>query len=156
MLDRTISRGFYDSDAWRRTRAAYMEAHNHICERCGRPARVVHHKVWLDESNIGDPSVSLNWDNLECLCQDCHNAEHFGSRAVAPGLAFTSDGELVPVDVASASRTFVGHSPSVRGGDGRSDLSRGDGRSDPEPSSPGVCGGAHASVRTLWGATRRA
>lgn len=152
MLDRTISRGFYGSDAWRRTRAAYMEARNHICERCGRPARVVHHKVWLDESNIGDPSVSLNWDNLECLCQDCHNAEHFGSSAVAPGLAFTSDGELVPVDVASVTRTVEGHGPSVAGNGGRSDLPSGEGRSDLEPMPRNVCD----TSLVLWGTTRRA
>lgn len=29
--------------------------------------------VWATE---GDISVTLCWDNLEALCQDCHNKEH--------------------------------------------------------------------------------
>lgn len=30
--------------------------------------------------NISDPSVLLSFDNLEALCFDCHNAEHFRSE----------------------------------------------------------------------------
>lgn len=75
---------FYKSPAWQRTRAAYMESKHYLCERCGRPAVICHHKHYLTPANIQDPSVALNWENLECLCQDCHNKEHMGrqSRAV--------------------------------------------------------------------------
>lgn len=31
---------------------------------------------WLNRENINDISVTLCWDNLEALCQDCHNKEH--------------------------------------------------------------------------------
>ena len=41
--------------------------------------RIVHHKIHLDADNIGDPNVTLNWDNLELVCMDCHAAEH-GSK----------------------------------------------------------------------------
>jgi 5-methylcytosine-specific restriction endonuclease McrA len=55
-----------------------------LCERClrngiVRAGRIVHHKIHLDADNIGDPNVTLNWDNLELVCMDCHAAEH-GSK----------------------------------------------------------------------------
>ena len=62
---------FYISDEWRRCRAAYL-AKEPLCERCGKPATQVHHKERLTPDNIHDPSVSLNPDNLEALCMDCH------------------------------------------------------------------------------------
>lgn len=63
----------------------YLDQVNHLCERCLAkglvvPARIVHHKIYLTEENYRDPSVSLNLENLEALCQDCHNAEHFGEK----------------------------------------------------------------------------
>lgn len=57
----------------------------------------MHHRIWLTPENINDPSVSLNFDNLELLCQDCHNKEHHGSEVVADGLMFDEEGNLVEV-----------------------------------------------------------
>ena len=67
---------FYNSKEWRRVSAAYMSSKLYICERCGKPAQICHHKTWLNESNVYDPTIALNPDNLEALCIDCHNAEH--------------------------------------------------------------------------------
>lgn len=86
--------GFYRSQAWRRTQAAYMASVNYLCERCGGPAAIVHHKTYLTPANIGDPNVSLAWGNLEALCQTCHNREHSGGHVTAPGLEFTPDGSI--------------------------------------------------------------
>ena len=88
---------FYHSKAWKATQAAYMASKCHVCERCGRAAKIVHHKRYLTTDNLHDPSVSLSFDNLEALCQECHNHEHFGSRSTAPGLCFDRDGNLVAV-----------------------------------------------------------
>ena len=39
--------------------------------------RTVTTQVYCDVcGNINDISVTLCWDNLEALCQDCHNKEH--------------------------------------------------------------------------------
>lgn len=95
-MARPFAYGFYRSQAWRKTQAAYMESVNHVCERCGRPARIVHHRQWLTPANINDPNVSLDWGNLEALCIDCHNAEHFGGSATAQGYEFDAYGDLVP------------------------------------------------------------
>ena len=70
------AKSFYLSAAWEKTRAAYLMSQEYICERCGQPAKIVHHKRWLNRENINDISVTLCWDNLEALCQDCHNKEH--------------------------------------------------------------------------------
>jgi len=47
-----------------------------LCERCGAIGIEVHHKVRLSIDNVNDTSISLNQDNLELLCRDCHNKEH--------------------------------------------------------------------------------
>lgn len=65
------AKSFYLSAAWEKTRAAYLMSQDYICERCGQPAKIVHHKRWLNRENINDISVTLCWDNLEALCQDC-------------------------------------------------------------------------------------
>ena len=55
------------------------------CERCLErglhvPAKIVHHKKYLSEENFGDPSVVFNFENLEALCHNCHNEEHFKNQ----------------------------------------------------------------------------
>lgn len=82
---RSIERSFYKSRAWQQCREGYLLKVNGRCERCLKkglhvPAKIVHHKIWLTEENYQDPSVSLNFDNLEALCQRCHNEEHFESE----------------------------------------------------------------------------
>ena len=88
---------FYKSLAWRRCRDAYFIAKHGLCERCGGPGKIVHHKVYLTPQNIDNPAVSLNWDNLELLCQECHNKEHHRDRATAEGVRFDEDGNLVAI-----------------------------------------------------------
>ena len=57
---------------------------------------IVHHKTYITEDNINNPDITLNWDNLECLCQTCHNKEHHREEeeATATGLAFDAFGQL--------------------------------------------------------------
>lgn len=70
------AKSFYFSKGWADTRDAYLLSQQYICERCGEPAKIVHHKTCLTPDNIQDLYVALGWDNLEALCQDCHNKEH--------------------------------------------------------------------------------
>lgn len=53
-------------------------------------------KIWLTPKNIHEQSITLCWDNLEALCQDCHNKEHHAKNVRAKRYAFTADGELIP------------------------------------------------------------
>lgn len=76
------TKGFYKTAAWLKCRAAYIKYVGGLCERClaeGKivPGYIVHHKCYLTPENITDPSITLNFDNLEYLCHDCHNKEHF-------------------------------------------------------------------------------
>lgn len=86
---------FYISRSWEETRAAYLMSQDYICERCGQPAKIVHHKRYLTRENINDPSVTLAWDNLEALCQDCHNREHH-KRMKRGRCRFDEDGNIIP------------------------------------------------------------
>lgn len=89
------AQAFYRSKAWVTCRIGYMLSQNYVCERCGDTAKICHHKTWLTAENITNPRVTLNWDNLEAVCQDCHNIEHHSTNATADGLTFNSKGELI-------------------------------------------------------------
>lgn len=87
---------FYNSAAWRRLSKAFLLSRNYICERCGKPAEIVHHKKYLTAANVNDPEISMNPANLEALCLDCHNQEHFGNGgATAAGLMFDEAGNII-------------------------------------------------------------
>lgn len=85
---------FYNSGDWRQLREDYLTSQQNICERCGEPAKIAHHKTWLTPANITDPSVSLNPENLEALCQDCHNKEHHKTKQTR--YTFDAEGNLTP------------------------------------------------------------
>ena len=81
---RSVDNSFYRSKAWRMCRSEYLRV-NPLCEECLKrgqftPAILVHHKIFLNEKNINDPNISLNFKNLEALCLDCHNKIHFGEN----------------------------------------------------------------------------
>lgn len=86
---------FYNSPAWIRCRDGFMASKYYVCERCGSLAVICHHRVHLTPETIGDPNVTLNWDNLQALCLDCHNREHGNGDVCAEGLRFDSRGNLV-------------------------------------------------------------
>ncbi len=91
---------FYASEAWQSTRLAFLQSKCYLCERCSTdinpmPATIAHHKVWLNERNITDPAVALSQDNLEALCQDCHNKEHHRQDPKV-SYRWSEDGRLTP------------------------------------------------------------
>ena len=51
---------------------------------------MVHHKEYINTANIWDTNITLSFDNLELLCIDCHNKEHFERSD------FTTDGDVKP------------------------------------------------------------
>ena len=71
-----------------------MSSKLYICERCGRPAQICHHKKWLNAQNVNDPTVALNPDNLEALCIECHNAEHGQKHSTT---IFDDEGNVIKV-----------------------------------------------------------
>jgi predicted kinase len=86
---------FYRSDDWKQCKAQVL--HQRIktdgviyCEHCGKPivkgfnpdknnnggAIVFHHKIYLNNFNINDASVSINPDNIQIVHWNCHNEIH--------------------------------------------------------------------------------
>ena len=72
---------FYKSKAWQDCAAGYKASKGGLCEECLKhgiyqPAVIVHHKVHISAVTIYDPEITLNWNNLEALCRDCHAKKH--------------------------------------------------------------------------------
>lgn len=76
-----FSRAFYNSAAWKSTREAFRRSKGGLCEDCLKKGIItagaeVHHIQPLTPDNIGNPNVTLSWQNLTLLCKDCHAARH--------------------------------------------------------------------------------
>lgn len=72
---------FYKTHAWRQCKNAYLKHARGLCERCLErgiitPAEIVHHKTYITPSNLNDPNITLNWDNLMAVCRKCHGEIH--------------------------------------------------------------------------------
>lgn len=74
---------FYKTPAWRRARRQALERDLYLCVECmgayrrreisaPKSATVVHHIKPL----AGHPEMALDLDNLESLCDACHNKKH--------------------------------------------------------------------------------
>ena len=56
------------------------------------PAFFVHHKEYITNLNYEDDNVFFNIDNLESLCFNCHQKEHFSEEAE---YSFDENGDLI-------------------------------------------------------------
>lgn len=56
------------------------------------PAYIVHHKEYVTDKNYEDDNVFFNINNLESLCLDCHNKEHFADEEE---YIFDNEGNLI-------------------------------------------------------------
>ena len=108
---RSIDTYFYKTTRWKNTRKIYALSKHCICERCGKPVYVdgitdyidkehrikgiVHHRIHLNESNYTDENIAYGFDNLELLCLECHNKEHFDKGILRDGYEFDDDGNII-------------------------------------------------------------
>ncbi len=77
---------FYKSKQWEAFRKVIIAERTDEdgfvhCVRCGKPILnkydlIIHHKIELNEANVNDTMISLNPDNVDCICFRCHNKEH--------------------------------------------------------------------------------
>ena len=102
------AKAFYHSPAWRKTRVSYMmrvidtswgPCPPGMCERCFErgelvPATVCHHKIHLSPNNLNDARITLGYDNLQRLCQDCHAFVHSGQSESR--VSFDENGRVIP------------------------------------------------------------
>ena len=92
-----FAKAFYNSAAWISCRKSYAKSVGNLCERCLArglivPGKVVHHIRHIKPENIDDPNVTLSYNNLILVCQDCHAAEHKSRGRYVVG----SDGSILP------------------------------------------------------------
>lgn len=80
-MARDFSKSFYRSKEWKTVREFCILRDHHACVKCGKPAEEVHHIIHLTPDNINNIQITLNPDNLICLCKECHFAEHRQDRA---------------------------------------------------------------------------
>ena len=72
---------FYTGKEWRSLCWLLRLKANNRCQRCNAEILDIkyligHHKIELTPDNIHNPSIALNPDNIEMICQTCHNKEH--------------------------------------------------------------------------------
>ena len=79
-MAKDFSKSFYNSARWRKCRESYIRKVHSICERCGEPGLILHHKILLTPDNINDDSITLNHDNLEYVCLLCHNIDELNEH----------------------------------------------------------------------------
>lgn len=82
---RDFAERFYKSKRWQHTAREYAKSVGLLCESCSArgltvPGEIVHHKVALTPENIDDPSIALDWSNLELVCRACHALRHPKSK----------------------------------------------------------------------------
>lgn len=80
-MSKDFSRAFYSSEAWNRCRDAYKKSVGGLCEVClanGKitPGEIIHHRTPLTPENIHNNHITLDWNNLECVCRECHAIRH--------------------------------------------------------------------------------
>ena len=110
---------FYKSTAWQNCmRIIKAERINtegfNICEHCGQPIVkkydcIGHHKEPLTMSNVNNPEISLNPDNIALLHFNCHNEIHNRFNLFVPQKVFIVHGAPL-----SGKSTFVREHKSDR------------------------------------------
>lgn len=57
-----------------------------------KSAYIIHHKEYVTDKNYEDDNTFFNIDNLESVCQDCHNKEHHSEEQE---YMFDENGDLI-------------------------------------------------------------
>lgn len=106
-----VRKDFYNSKVWKQARKNIWLKQNLLCGICNRPVYVdglsewmpkenrrtgiVHHKIFLDNENITDDSITIDENNLIGVCKECHEKEHHKDIATREGYTFDEYGNLI-------------------------------------------------------------
>ena len=76
-----FAKRFYKSKTWRNVRERVWSRDKGLCQECLkngiiREGDTVHHIIPITVDNIDDETITLNMDNLETVCRDCHAKVH--------------------------------------------------------------------------------
>ena len=98
------ARKFYKSKAWQKCRASFIGKRRSIdgglCEHCGcKQGYIVDHIEEITPDNINNIEITLNHENLQYLCLECHNTKTFKKNfAIRENLYFDEFGNLQKKD----------------------------------------------------------
>ena len=73
---------FYASKRWRDLRNVLVVERRGVCDRCGKDFSddtsklIAHHKEHLTDETLKDPSIAVDPQNIEIVCQKCHAHYH--------------------------------------------------------------------------------
>lgn len=88
MAKHAVLKSFYASEEWINLRLTLINERGNVCSHCkeiiARSKDLIgHHRVELTPENVHDVMISLNPDNIDLVCFDCHNKMHnrFGYKA---------------------------------------------------------------------------
>lgn len=87
----------YKSKKWQKFRHIYFLSVNGLCERCSKngiikSAEILHHIVYITDKNYQNDNIFYDTNNVEALCQNCHNKEHFAQKEE---YVFDENGDLI-------------------------------------------------------------
>ena len=91
------SKSFYNSSAWKNLRLYICESRLWTCEECGGYGDQVHHIIEITPENINDFNITLNEDNLQLLCEECHNSKRRKEKDFNEDLKFDEFGNLIKI-----------------------------------------------------------
>jgi hypothetical protein len=80
-MSQQFARKLYVSKAWTDLRFNLIIERGPVCQRCHKimidVSRLIgHHKIAISPANINDVNVTLNKNNIELICFQCHNKAH--------------------------------------------------------------------------------
>jgi hypothetical protein len=81
MAKYAIIKTFLASEKWINFRMLLISERGNKCQKCGKVIAtsidiIGHHKIELTPENVHDYNVSLNPNNVDLVCFDCHNQIH--------------------------------------------------------------------------------
>lgn len=82
-MAKEFSKKFYKSKRWNDCRKSFISKRividGGVCEHChDKQGEEVDHIIELTVDNIDNPSITLNHDNLQYLCHNCHTRKTKG------------------------------------------------------------------------------
>lgn len=103
-MAKAYAKRFYNSKAWQRCRETFIMSRipidGGICQACkDKPGYIVDHIQEISADNINNTDITLNHNNLQYLCLECHNRKTFGKhKAIEDGVMFNEEGDLIAAD----------------------------------------------------------
>ena len=96
-MAKSWAKQFYHSKSWLKVRRLCLIRDYNLCQICGDVASIVHHIIELSPTNINNTDITINMDNLMCVCHTCHQDIHdmCESKSINDGLRFDENGDII-------------------------------------------------------------